>query len=203
MRGLKERPAARAEARRQWSIRSDTGTRSRVLGREQVPGNAGTKVAYDALVATGEVNRAEWAAIVRALVAEHTRGKKATFARKVGVDPKTIDNWLKCEVRVSEESIRQVAAAIPGASALEWLIMVGYYEVGELPVRMTDEQIDEEQRYVLDRNDLDDETKAEILQQLDAMRSTDDAWIQEQQERNRVRRQQQIDHLIEQARRSA
>lgn len=171
------------------------------MTRERLPGNPVTGFPYDRFVATGEVNREEWAKIVQELLAEFTRGKKATLARMLGMDPKTIDNWLTCAVKVSEESIR-TAASRTGHSAMEWLIRVGYYEVGEMPYQPTSEEIDEEQRAVLE-SDLDDETKAEILQQLEEMRAADERLIIEQRERDKQRRMRELTYRIEQARRTA
>jgi hypothetical protein len=156
---------------------------------------------YHRVVATGEVNRAEWARIVRGLLADLTKGKKATLGRLIEKDPKTIDNWLLGSVRVSEESIRDVADRT-GNNAMEWLVQVGYYQLGELPYQPTDEEIDDEQRQVLD-SDLDDETKAAILQELDKMRAADERLLDEQRERDRQRRQRELAWRIEQARRSA
>lgn len=174
---------------------------TRVLTREQAPGNSVSGLPYDRLVATGEVNREEWARIVQEMLAEFTKGKKATLARKLGMDPKTIDNWLSGSVKVSEESIRN-AADRTGHNAMEWLIRVGYYQIGELPYQPTEEEIDEEQRTVLE-SDLDDETKAEILQQLEDMRTADERLIVEQRERDKQRRMRELSYRIEQARRSA
>lgn len=153
---------------------------------------------YDRLVATGEVDRAEWAKIVQDLLDEFTRGKKATFARRVGVDPKTIDHWLNGQVRVSEESIRNVAKATD-RNAMELLIQVGYYQADDLP-RPTHEQMDAERRRVLDDPDLSVDQKAEILQALDEMEAADEALIQQLREKDRQRRAERVTALMEQRR---
>lgn len=171
-----------------------------MLARERTPGNSVVGFPYDRLVATGQVNRGEWANIVRELLTKFTKGKKATFARMLGMDPKTIDNWLDGSVKVSEESIRHVAERT-GHSAMEWLIQVGYYVVEDLPHQPTDEEIDEEMRLVLD-SDLDDETKAQVLRELDAMRADDERLIVEQRERDKARRLRELAWRIDQARRS-
>ncbi|MFI6759401.1 hypothetical protein ACIBF5_09695 [Micromonospora sp. NPDC050417] len=152
-------------------------------------------------MATGEVNRAEWAKIVRALLTERTKSKKAPLARLISKDPKTIDNWLAGSVKVSEESIRSVAE-LTGHSAMEWLIQVGYYQLGELPYQPTEEEIDEEQRQVLE-SDLPADQKAAILEQLESMRADDERLIVEQRERDRQRRMRELAWRIEQARRTA
>lgn len=156
---------------------------------------------YHRLVATGEVNREEWAKIVRGLLAEFTRGKKATLARMLQKDPKTIDNWLAGAVKVSEESIRNVAE-LTNRNAMEWLIQVGYYQLGEMPYQPTEEEIDEEQRRVRD-SDLPDDVKADILQQLEEMRAADERLIDEQRERDKQRRMRELAYRIEQARRAS
>lgn len=150
----------------------------------------------------GEVNRGEWACIVRDLLAERTKGKKAPFARLVGVDPSTVDNWLDQKGDVAEASVRKVARAFD-LSAIELLIRVGLYARSEIPPTLAPEAVDEEQRRVLDATDLDDETKMLILQQLDDMRATDERLVEEQRERDKRRRLRELEHLIEQARRSA
>lgn len=161
---------------------------------------------YHPVVANGVVDRQAWARVVRetwdAEIEIQKWGAKTRLASKIGVNVRTVDTWLAAAVDVKEASVRALAEAYE-LDVMGLLIEVGYYTREQMPVRLTEEQIDEEQRYVLDRDDLNDEAKADILQQLDAMRSTDDAWIKEQQERNRARRQAEIDHLIQRARRDA
>jgi transcriptional regulator with XRE-family HTH domain len=161
-----------------------------------MPGNAVTHLPYDLLVADGDVNRDEWAAIVRELLDKHTKGKKATFARLVGVDPKTIEHWLSGAVRVSETSVQQVARAVE-LSPIDLLIRVGVYSVRQMPPVPT-EVIDDEQRAVLDL-DIDEESKVWLLQQLEAMRETDEEMIARLRARDRERREQRMRELIAQA----
>lgn len=199
MKNLTMPQTARWKARHGWHLRSASGGAVRVYNRERNTGTPVIDFPYDRLVATGEVNRDEWAKIVRELLAEYTRGKKATFARMLGMDPKTIDNWLTGRVRVSEESIRDVAA-LTDRNAMDLLIRVGYYELGEMPHQPTPEQIDEEQRTVVEADGLTDEQKAAILMALDEMRATDERLRAELAERDRQRRMREIDLLIRQAR---
>lgn len=90
------------------------------------------RVRYDLLVAGGEVDRAEWASVIRGLLAELTRGKKAPLARLLGFSERTIDRWLLGLVDVSEASVRQVAAK-SGRSGMDLLIRVGFYTREEMP----------------------------------------------------------------------
>lgn len=155
-------------------------------------------------MATGVVDREKWAGIIRALWREVTpdgkNPKKAPFARLLGVDPTTVDNWLDRAVDVKEASVRQVADRT-GRNAMEWLIEVGYYSVAQMP-RFPDDVIDDEQRYVLDDPSIDDDQKAEILRALEEMRATDEQLLQAQRERDRRNRKAHIDSLIERARRT-
>lgn len=167
-----------------------------------MPGDRVTRFPYHVGMAGGEVNREEWAAVIRELLAIHTRGKKAPFARLVGVDVSTIDNWLAGSVRVSEASVRQVAEAC-SLPLIELKLRVGIYDETDLPPARRSEIIDEEQRRVLELDDIDVETKAAILQQLDEMRTADEHLLEEQRDRDRLRRRRELDYLISQARRQA
>ncbi|MEV0805764.1 hypothetical protein [Micromonospora sp. NPDC050200] len=149
----------------------------------------------------GEVDVNEWAKVVRELLDSETRGKKAPFARAVGVDVRTVSNWLDRAVAVREANVRRVAETFE-LNPVELLVRVGVLQPADLPYRPTDEEIDEEQRAVLE-SDLDDETKAEVLQQLEEMRAADERLIVEQRERDKQRRMRELTYRIEQARRSA
>ncbi|MFG3709181.1 hypothetical protein ACGF7U_31245 [Micromonospora sp. NPDC047670] len=158
-------------------------------------------------MATGEVDRQAWAEVIRELLAEETRahgkshGSKTRFATKVGVSVRTVDTWLRKDVDVKEASVRAVAEAYE-LDLMELLIRVGFYALQQMPYQPTEEEIDEEQRQVLE-SDLDDEIKAEILQQLEEMRAADERLIVEQRERDKQRRMRELTYRIEQARRSA
>lgn len=198
---MTDRQQARWEARQRWTLRPERPAdplSPRVLHRECVTRNSVTDFPYHLLVA-GEVNREAWSAFVREDLLPLTKGKKATLARLLGVDPKTIDLWLQGRVRVSEASVRQVAERTQRRAG-DLLVRVGVYTLDDLPaVTLTDEQIDEEQRRVLD-TDLDDEQKALILAELDAMRTDDERLLEEQRTRDRQRRQQRIAEMIDRAR---
>jgi hypothetical protein len=156
-----------------------------------------TRFPYHVGVADG-VNREEWAAIVRELLAEHTKGKKAPFARLVKVDPSTVDNWLASRVQVSEDSVRQVAEAF-GLSPIQLLIQVGRYSAAHIPAGLAPEVVDEEQRRVIEDDSLSNEQKASILAQLEEMRDNDERLLAEQRERDKQRRLRELDLLIRQA----
>lgn len=202
-RGLLPRQAIRAKRRREagkidllerrtlrpgWQIRKETRSR------------------YDHLVATGEFDRAAWADIIRELLeaeaqtAGKKHGSKTRFAARVGVSVRTVDTWLRKDVDVKESNVRAVAEAYD-RDLMELLIRVGFYAVDDLPYQPTNEEIDEEQRQVLD-SDLDDETKAEYLRLLDDMRTTDERLIAEQRERDKQRRMRELAWRIEQASRN-
>lgn len=170
-----------------------------MLTRERITGTPVIGFPYDRLVATGEVDRAEWAKIVQGLLDEFTRGKKATFGRLVGADPKTIDHWLQGKVRVSEESIRNVADKT-GRNAMEWLIQVGYYTVDDMPPLPTHEEMDAERRRIIEDDTLDDQQKAYILQEFDRMEEEDERMLAQLRERDRQRRIERLTVLIEQQR---
>src|SRR5688572_17512669 len=178
---LSARQRARWEARQHWVLRAEKGgdpLSPRVLDRECVTRNVVIDFPYHLLVA-GEVNREEWAKIVREELLPLTKGKKATLARLLGMDPKTIDLWLQGRVAVSHASVLHVADKTE-RRANEWLVRVGFYAPEEVPPPITNEQIDEEQRAVLERRDLDDEQKALILAELDAMRTDNERLLEHQ-----------------------
>jgi len=198
--GMSARQQTRWEARQRLTLRPENSgdpLSPRVLRRECVTRNPVIDFPYHLFVA-GEVNREEWAKIVRDELLPITRGKKATLARLLGMDPKTIDLWLQARVTVSHASVVQ-AAEKTNRNPNEWLGRVGFYAPDEAPAPLTNEQIDEEQRTVLDL-DIDDEQKALILEALDEMRTTDERLLDEQRARDKQRRQQRIAEMIERAR---
>ncbi len=165
---------------------------------------------YDQLVAGGVVDRKEWAKVVRELLDLEAQprteggklrvhGAKTRFAEKARLKTaRTVDTWLAGDVDVKEASVRQVAEGY-GLNSMELLIRVGFYTVEQLPARLTHDQIDDEQRAVLEL-DIDDEQKALILAELEAMRTDDERLLDEQRDRDRRRRQQRINEMIERAR---
>lgn len=76
-------------------------------------------------------NRDAWAAAVAELMTEHTRGKKEPFARRLGINSRTVTRWLEREVDASEESVRLVARTF-GVPPVDLLLRVGYYEQADL-----------------------------------------------------------------------
>lgn len=96
--------------------------------RAATPLGSGAHARYSAVVAAdGSVDRDAWARLVGELMARETKGKKLPFARKIGVDPRTVDRWLRHEVDVKEESVRAVAAALD-LRAIDLLVQVGVYK---------------------------------------------------------------------------
>jgi transposase-like protein len=61
----------------------------------------------------------------------HTRGKKEPFARRLGINSRSVTRWLDQEVDVSEESVRLVARTFD-VTPVQLLVRVGYYHHGEL-----------------------------------------------------------------------
>jgi transcriptional regulator with XRE-family HTH domain len=93
---------------------------------------SGTHARYSLVVADdGSINRDAWAQLVADLIQRETKGKKLPFARKIGVDPRTVDRWLHQEVVVKEESVRAIARTLD-LQAVDLLVQVGYYKLGEL-----------------------------------------------------------------------
>lgn len=128
-RGLRGRPLDRALCRREATLR-------RALG-ERVISTSGSlspevEFRYAPLVATGAVDRAKWSAVVRRLMDKHANGKKATFGKLVGVDPRTVTDWLAGVYAVREAMVRQVADRT-GESALDLLIEVGVFSARDIP----------------------------------------------------------------------
>jgi hypothetical protein len=168
---------------------------------------------YDQLVDSGMVDRGAWARVVRELLDQEAapateggkpriHGAKTRFAAKVGVAVRTVDSWLRSEVDVKEASVKAVAEAF-GLNAINLLIRVGFYTREQMPAGLSNEQIDEEQRVVLELSDIGDLQKAMILQALEEMRQVDERILDEQRTRDRRRRQERVTELIERARRSA
>lgn len=117
---------------------------------------------------SGGINREAWAQVVAALRLSEAKGKTATFARKIGVDPRTVDRWLKQEVAVKEENIRAVARALD-RSPIELLVQVGYYQANEIaPAGMPDPYEDAIVQEILADPSLTEDQRAELIQiQLD------------------------------------
>lgn len=198
--GMTLRQKARYQRRSRFAAEHHDPLSPRVLSRACIAGNAGRDFPYDSLVATGVVDRSAWAEVVRELL-PITKGKKATLARLLGVDPKTIDLWLDCKVSVSEASVRQVADKTE-RNAMELLIRVGYYSLREMPFQpVPDEILDEEIAVVLESN-LDDQTKAEIIRELERWRAEDRDIQERLAQRDKERRIEQLRQRIDQARRA-
>ena len=100
--------------------------------RAVAPLGSGVHARYSAVVAAdGSVDRDAWAQLVGDLMARESRGKKVPFARKIGVDPRTVDRWLRQEVDVKEESVRAVAGALD-LRAIDLLVQVGVYKAADI-----------------------------------------------------------------------
>lgn len=87
---------------------------------------------YDLHMASGSVDRAAWAKVVRRLMDKHASGRKATFGKLVGVDPRTVTDWLGEVYSVRDAMVRQVAEKT-GESAIDLLIEVGVIRARDLP----------------------------------------------------------------------
>lgn len=121
-------------------------------------------------------------------MATQTRGKIAPFARKVGVDPRTVSRWLAAQVDVSEESVREVARKTE-TSPIQLLVEVGYYSHAETAPALQSEEYDEEVELIL-RAPVDQRTKELALEQLHIMRM-----------RDRQRRMEDLDFMLRQQQR--
>jgi hypothetical protein len=144
--------------------------------------------------------------VVQQILDERCDGNRSGFARQVTIDgrhmsPRTVYGWLNGESDVKESSVRAVAEAF-GLNPIELLIQVGFLTREHVP-RYPGEVIDEEQRRVIDRDDLDAEQKAYILAELEKMRATDEELLAAQRERDRRTREERVDSLIERIRRTA
>lgn len=128
-RGLVGRPLDRALCRREATLRRALGKRTFRTSGSLFPG---VDSRYDPIVATGAVDKAKWAAAVRRLMDKHANGKKATFGKLVGVDPRTVSFWLDKEYTVREAMVRQVADRT-GESALDLLVEVGVFAARDIP----------------------------------------------------------------------
>lgn len=134
---------------------------------------AGSRSLYHQAVADRPIDREAWAGLIAALITGETKGKKATFARLVGVDPKTIGHWLAGTVEVSEQSVRRVATAL-GRPPMDLLVAVGYYRPEEVaaPLAETDDGQDPEVEAIL-AAPVSDVRKKQMLELLFQMRKRD------------------------------
>lgn len=128
-RGLSQTQRDRALSRRESILRRALGERVIRTSGSLLPG---VDSRYDPIVATGSVDKAKWAAAVRRLMDKHANGKKATFGKLVGVDPRTVSFWLDEEYTVREAMVRQVADRT-GESALDLLVEVGVFAARDIP----------------------------------------------------------------------
>ena len=107
-------------------------TRSFTLRQATTPSESGTHARYPLRVTTdGRIDREAWAQVVKSLRLSEAKGKTAPLARKIGVDPRTVDRWLRREVDVKEESVRAVARALD-RSPVDLLVQVGFYQADEI-----------------------------------------------------------------------
>jgi transcriptional regulator with XRE-family HTH domain len=136
------------------------------------------------------IDRAAWAELINELIRTETAGRKATFARLVGVDPKTISHWLAGTVDVAEASVRRVADAL-GRTPADMLIRVGYYRADEFSSTRDEEpaERDEEVEEIM-RSNLPIAIKRDLLQVL-----------AEERKRDKERRQENMRRLIQAQRR--
>lgn len=153
-----------------------------------MPAPSDTHVAYAVGMAERKIDREAWADIVATLINSKAKGKKAAFARLVGVDPRTVTRWIVRDVDVSVESVSDVARAVD-RNPVEMLAQVGYYRPEEVNApEPTAEQEDEEIALIAD-SDLPAQKKSDMIERLLKMREED-----------RERRQQTIRWMIDQSR---
>lgn len=144
------------------------------------------------LSVSGTVDREAWAEVTQEILDAECKGNKSAFARRVFIDgkpinPRTVYAWLNHEFEVKESSVHAVAKGFD-RNPIELLIRVGFYTLDQVPMRLPDEVVDDEQRYVLDLEGVSDETKVIILQELETWRATDEGMLTRQRERDRERR---------------
>lgn len=99
--------------------------------RATVPVGSGAHARYAVGVGEGKIDRAAWADLMTDLIRSETSGKKAPFARLIGVDTRTLDRWLRREVDVREESVRAVARNLD-RRPMDLLVRVGYYQLNDV-----------------------------------------------------------------------
>lgn len=99
-----------------------------------------------------------------------TRGKITPFARKVGVNPRTVTRWLSQDTDASEESVRAVADAL-GRPALDLLIAVGYYTQADLTTAAPAVDEHDEAMRIIDQADLPPSVKARMRDRLQTRRA--------------------------------
>lgn len=137
--------------------------------RRQGALGSGTHARYAGWMGERKVNREAWARTVRELIASETGGKKAPFARLVGVDPRTVDRWLKGEVDVSEESVRDVASALR-RSPMDLLLAAGYYDERDLAGRQLAAATDDPAMQVILNADIPARAKQRMIERLRELR---------------------------------
>lgn len=129
---------------------------------------------------------------------DRAHGARTRFAEKVGVNVRTIGVWLAESVDVKEASVRAAARAY-GLGEMELLIRVGFYSLDQLPERpAAPSKFDAERQAVLDFPGLTDRQKKYILQELDRMEAEDEAAIEALRDKDRRRRMERVETLMEQ-----
>lgn len=134
----------------------------------------GAHAPYPLVVASSErsINRAAWADVIRELMTAHTRGKKEPFARRLGINSRSVSRWLDQEVDVSEESVRLVARTFD-VPAVSLLVRVGYYQQADLhqPHQPSAEEFDADPALkVIEDSDQPPHVKARMRERLYELR---------------------------------
>jgi len=179
MRVLRRRHRTKCQNRSTPPLLPELGVTMR---RQGVLGS-GTHARYPWGVGDRKVNREAWARTVANLIQSETGGKKAPFARLVGVDPRTVDRWLKGEVDVSEESVRDVASALK-RSPWGLLRAAGYYDERDLAGR---EQVTADPAIQVIMNaDVPQHVKERLIERLQELRKRElediKFWIEQARE---------------------
>ena len=81
-----------------------------MTSKTQGAGQSDVYVRYYAHMSMG-LDREGWAQTVDRLIHLHSRGNLGRFAVLVGIDPRTIRRWRRCQVDVSLDNVSKVAAA--------------------------------------------------------------------------------------------
>jgi transcriptional regulator with XRE-family HTH domain len=98
-------------------------------------------------------------------------GNKTRLADMIGVTSKTVDRWLKGQVDVSEQSVREVARRLR-RDQVRLLVTVGYYEDGELreslppPPPSADDDPDAEAIALIEAADIPRSLQLELIEDL-------------------------------------
>lgn len=150
-----------------------------------------TNVLYPQPVAERKVDREAWAHEIATLIQQEAGGNKSAFARTVGLpNTRSLDRWLRREVNVSEESVRQVARALH-LPVVEMLVRVGILDVSDAQGPLLDSVLEDYETIEIIKNadDISPALRREIL-----------AHLAKQREEHERQRRAEVERLLEMAR---